>query len=405
MHMYPVFLLKNKHKIHSCLLVLVLFFVHSLSHAYVKFNNEPVENWEALFEKSGVEKHYTVQKRDSLYDISKTLFGDPHFWPKIWSMNSKITNPHLISKGQVIYFAGGTEHTAPSIGIQVINPKTYVYGKELLRPEIPPEALRRKPIDIPDSLPNLFKGASARQEGAELASLSAGRRAAAEAFRVVEITSEITKESPTSVGVIKRVVSGSDFAQAGHLVYVSLFSGANVGDEVTVFRKNSEHLPLDGLLKTNANMVEWLGRLEIISQAHKGFIGKIIKANSFIQVGDRLSLKNISLVKIPNSINNDAVAESPSGNIKIIGANKVPGGLAIGENKVVYLNKGSQAGLEEGQVYPLYSNFGADLLGEKGAYIPRRIGFLKIAKSESTVSTGVVFDLISEVQVGQRIGL
>ncbi|MBN1961856.1 MAG: LysM peptidoglycan-binding domain-containing protein [Deltaproteobacteria bacterium] len=47
---------------------------------------------------------YTVRKGDTLWDISERFTGSPWFWPRVWSCNPEITNPHWIYPGDIVRF-------------------------------------------------------------------------------------------------------------------------------------------------------------------------------------------------------------------------------------------------------------------------------------------------------------
>lgn len=56
---------------------------------------------------------YTVVPNDWLFKISKRLFGSGYYYPKIWSLNPFITNPHFIEPGMVLSFTTGSANQAP----------------------------------------------------------------------------------------------------------------------------------------------------------------------------------------------------------------------------------------------------------------------------------------------------
>ncbi|MEC9464762.1 MAG: LysM peptidoglycan-binding domain-containing protein [Myxococcota bacterium] len=47
---------------------------------------------------------HVVQPGDTLWDICDAVLGRPELWPRVWSLNPEITNPHWIYPGDVIRF-------------------------------------------------------------------------------------------------------------------------------------------------------------------------------------------------------------------------------------------------------------------------------------------------------------
>jgi LysM domain len=49
---------------------------------------------------------YVIKKGDTLWDISSEKLKDPLLWPKIWRVNPRIRNPHLIYPGHTLEIPG-----------------------------------------------------------------------------------------------------------------------------------------------------------------------------------------------------------------------------------------------------------------------------------------------------------
>jgi hypothetical protein len=59
---------------------------------------------DASAQQTGSEQDYhVVSEGDTLYDLSGSYYGDVYQWPKMWSYNAHITNPHWIYPGDIIY--------------------------------------------------------------------------------------------------------------------------------------------------------------------------------------------------------------------------------------------------------------------------------------------------------------
>jgi hypothetical protein len=52
---------------------------------------------------SGEMNVYIAEEGDTLYDIADRFFGDPDYWPTLWSFNPHITNPNWIFPGDQVF--------------------------------------------------------------------------------------------------------------------------------------------------------------------------------------------------------------------------------------------------------------------------------------------------------------
>lgn len=67
--------------------------------------------------KSDHPERYTVQRGDTLWDISERFLEDPWLWPEVWQLNPEIRNPHLIYPGDQVGLTVAADGT-PSLRLE-----------------------------------------------------------------------------------------------------------------------------------------------------------------------------------------------------------------------------------------------------------------------------------------------
>ncbi len=75
---------------------------------------------------------YTVVPGDTLWDLSGRFLNNPWYWPKIWSYNPEITNPHWIYPGNLLRFYPSAEEAPARVEPMVAEEEP----RELEAPEL-----------------------------------------------------------------------------------------------------------------------------------------------------------------------------------------------------------------------------------------------------------------------------
>jgi len=94
-------------------------------------------------------EQYTVQKGDTLWDISGRFLMQPWYWPEIWYVNPKISNPHLIYPGDVIslYYVDGKPRLSVNRHMAGVGQR----GLHKLSPSVHTSDLEDKDVGVPIS--------------------------------------------------------------------------------------------------------------------------------------------------------------------------------------------------------------------------------------------------------------
>lgn len=89
--------------------VVALLLVTGVSSFGQTETTEVVEKGDVVQLRPDHPDRYVVQRGDTLWDIASRFLQSPWNWPKIWTINEQIANPHLIYPGDVLVlrFVGG----------------------------------------------------------------------------------------------------------------------------------------------------------------------------------------------------------------------------------------------------------------------------------------------------------
>jgi hypothetical protein len=174
------------------------------------------EEWRTISQGSSTTT-YEVKKNDWLFKISKSLFGSGLYYPKIWSMNPHITNPHEIEPGMQLVFDPGSAILPPSLSV----------GEVLASGESTMSSIGT-PRWFEEKKKLMAKGIEVISSDEELAKIMASPVKNEEYKKYVPPQLEIISQPPTdqydSLGIDKGSISKSEFKQ-GH--YLNTFIATN----------------------------------------------------------------------------------------------------------------------------------------------------------------------------------
>lgn len=283
------------------------------------------------------EKHEVVPG-DTLWDISATYLKSPWYWPKVWSLNPQISNPHLIYPGDMISF----RFTG-----QIMMPQSSETGMTSLEDggvidEGETDELARTGKTL-DATPEHFK---------EYVKL--GGKFRIDRFRHIEDTVfDVVKKGFVAKGEFEDLgeVAGSyepkELLSTEDNVYVKLGKVTFGVGEYVEFINIREEIDHPHTGDEVGNIVDIVGR------------GKVLDVNS-----ERIA--TVKIVKAYESIEREYKVREyvkTDSNIKIVdNAAKVKSTIVTGYDPtffygpsyVVYLDKGSKDGVDKGALFSVY---------------------------------------------------
>jgi hypothetical protein len=314
---------------------------------------------------------YTVQRGDTLWDISAMFLRDPWFWPEIWQVNPQVENPHLIYPGDIltlVYIDG-----EPRIQIQRRAQETTESGDdERLSPQIRREDMDQAIRTIPFELigPFLSKG------------------------------SVLSLEDIEGLPYIAAIREGHLVAAQGNDVYVR-GDIKNVNKGFTVIKIGDPLIDPDDLQIVGYRGI-FVGE-GIIRKVGDPSTLRLVKTQREAQEGDRLLSQDF---EIPMQFTPRAPEKPTEGQIiDVLG-----GVTVIGQYQVVVLNRGLNHGIDAGNVFtiwqtgqPARDRFSGVGSGELITLPDEEAGTLMVFKSYDRISYALVMEALAEIHILDKI--
>ncbi len=374
---------------------------------YKNYNEQPtsVELWEKAVGARESEM-YRVQKGDTLWGISTTFFGDPNFWPKIWSLNNgAVANPHEIDPLMNIQFFPGTADEAPTLDLAAAGTvekdatapvtatdagKAPVAGANIPRPK------KRAPLlkTLPNSLPQYRMGVL-RDAKVELqVELPKNQFPTAPEFLEYYMT-----DTPiTGVGRVTSTEMDMKTAGEYQFIYVQLDDSAS---KEFVAQKNLTKVADPQVKNREGQMVELQGQIEVLEKVNdqQNIYRAIVKKSlQPIEVGALLTPGRLPMID-PSS------AGLTSGvGARIIGGQFDRKRNIFGNSTLVFLDGGSGQGLQEGQSLAIFADERVRNKKSGAVMNDRVIGTVKIVRVSANFATGYVVKASDNVVVGDYVG-
>jgi hypothetical protein len=345
------------------------------------------------------EKTYTTHKGETLRDVSELMFGDPNFWPKIWSLNKSITDPFALPEGTVISFQGGTSDAPPSVGLAIMKDldrpvadvSPYTLGNSL-NAEIPPNTHQKAPPlqELPSSLPYWQFG----RPTATRITMDVSRpiRTPTIAQKSLEYFAS-DRETPFD-GVIEGTELDLKAASEFQYVYVK-FKAAPSQKNYVALREDGDVDTKDGL-KTPI-MTQILGTLEVLEPVdvkNNLYRAIINRALSNVEVGAKVIAGGIPTYTMEGGTASTNVRAT------VVGGRFSLNRHIFGNEGILFLDAGSSEGVNVGQVLPVYQYQRHRDDDIKIINNPLSIGKVKIIKTSEHFATAVVLSAVSEIEIG-----
>lgn len=292
--------------------------------------------------------YYTIQKGDTLWDLSERFADSPWQWPDLWQKNKQIANPHWIYPGERIR----------------------LYRKEGYRDLTPPPPPPQEPV--PEKEKPYFY------------------------YSAIDSLSFIKTKPDKPLGKIIKSRDNKQLLAVGDPVYIQRYGDSSFirGGKYTCYRLVD---PMRNYDIENRYGVQYYptGIVEITAEEDGFLLGQIVASFREMQIGNllmpyRRQERKIILEEAPVNVKG-----------KVIGGEE--GQNLLGDNTTAFIDKGTRDGIKPGQMFTMVYREMEQLNPKKRAYTllpPVNFGSFIVLHTEAKNSTVFILKSSKAVKPG-----
>jgi hypothetical protein len=340
---------------------------------------------------------YTVKPGDTLWDLSGRFLNNPWYWPKVWSYNPEVTNPHWIYPGNLLRFFPAAEGQPARV-----------------EPVAAPQQAPEEPFaeEGPRELEDLTRAdlGKAQDYGDEDAVAVTGPyKVGYVAPRGVAARREtfITRRELAEAGGITGAFEDKMLLTVHDRAYAEFHAGAapRVGQSFVVFRtvRQVKHPRTGEMLGYQTQLI---GTARAVAADPKVVTLIIQSASEPIERGDYLGPQTERLVRMVARRPNQRQLDG-----SIVATDRESAWLAA-EHHMVFVDRGRADGVEEGNVFTVLragDPYAKELdltnlsIREDRRLPSEDIGELLVVDAKENYSTALVVRSLRELAAGDRV--
>ena len=342
---------------------------------------------------------HTVVKGDTLWDLSQKVLGSPWYWPKVWSYNPEIANPHWIYPGNLVRFFNAGEEAPARVDVATPGKDT---GVVVIGGEKPAAAGDEPAVETTELLEDSEAKAVESSRTVQVTG-QIGYKEKEQGVRV-QRTSFVTLQELSESGKITGTFAEKLMLSPPDTFYVKFAnpSSVKVGGEYMAFHTGHQIIhPVDG--RKLGFVTEVDGVAKVISIRDGLVTAQLLRSFSDVQVGQQLGASGEAFAEtiVPKPAEKELVG-------MVVGTLE-PGRQLLGEHHYILIDKGEKDGVERGNTFVVMRRGGGKLmkphLGQNPEFPPEPVGRCVVADVKPEVSTCVVVRSLREMVIGDRAEL